>query len=126
MSIGERPSCYGHEQRKARKAHKCCECAGIIQAGETYHYHHGIWDGEASDYKVCLDCEALKSECDSDSHPDECTAFGELSDTVAGCLRGEPEFFVRFMEIKRKRGATIPAWMAELADDYATDKETAK
>jgi|694.fasta_scaffold38965_5 hypothetical protein len=124
MSIDAMPGCYGHEQRKARKTHKCCECDGIIQVGEPYHYHHGIWDGEASDFKVCLDCEVLRHEYDADSHPDECTAFGELSETVAGCGAHEKELFVRFVEIKRKRGASVSDWMAEDAVAYATKGPT--
>jgi hypothetical protein len=27
-----------------------------------------------------------------------------------------PELFVRFVEIKRRRGATVPTWMATRAD----------
>jgi hypothetical protein len=42
----EIPSCYGHEERTARKAHKCCECHGTIQVGEKYHFHHNDdWRG---------------------------------------------------------------------------------
>ena len=110
----EMPSCYGHEERKARRAHKCCECHGAIQPGEKYHYHHGVWDGEASDYKVCADCEALRTECDRDARHDECTPFEGLHDSVEGI--GDPVLFVRFVEIKRRRGATVPQWMAARAD----------
>jgi len=110
----EMPSCYGHEERKARKAHKCCECHGTIQPGEKYHYHHGVWDCEASDYKVCADCEALRAECDRDALHDECTPFEGLHDSVEGI--GEPALFARFVEIKRRRGATVPQWMATRAD----------
>lgn len=41
----EMPAVFGQEQRKARKEHKCCECAGLIKPGETYTYSHGVWDG---------------------------------------------------------------------------------
>ena len=117
----EYPSCYGHEQRKARKAHTCCECHGAIQPGETYHYHHGVWDHEASDFKVCIDCEALRDEYDSDSHPEDCTPFGELTETVIGCGMHEKALFVRFVEIKRKRGAHVPDWIAADAAKYAAE-----
>jgi hypothetical protein len=114
----EMPSCYGHEERKARKAHICCECNGTIQTGETYHYHHGVWDGEASDYKVCSDCEALRVECDRAARYDECTPFEGLHDAVEGI--GNPKLFTHFVEIKRRRGATVPQWMATLADTANT------
>lgn len=110
----EMPSCYGHEERKARKSHKCCECHGTIQPGEKYHYHHGVWDGDAMSFKVCMDCEALRAECDRGARYDECTPFEGLHDSVEGI--GEPELFARFVEIKRRRGATVPQWMATRAD----------
>ena len=116
----EMPSCYGHEERNARKAHKCCECLGTIPPGEKYHYHHGVWDGDASDYKVCADCEALKDECDRNARHDERTPFGELSESVDGMWPNAPELFVRFVEIKRRRGATVSQWMATRADTANT------
>ena len=109
----EMPSCYGHKERKARKAHKCCECRGTILPDEKYHYHHGIWDGSALDYKVCVDCEALRSECDRDARYDERTPFEGLIDSVQ---QVSAELFMRFVEIKRRRGATVPQWMATRAD----------
>ena len=112
----EMPSCYGHDERKARKAHKCCECHGTIQPGEKYHFHHGVWDGEASDFKVCADCEALRAECDRDVRHDERTSFEGLHDSVDGMWPNAPELFVQFVEIKRRRGATVPTWMATRAD----------
>lgn len=110
----EMPSCYVREERKARMSHKCCECDGTIKPGEKYHYHHGIWDGKASSFKVCMDCAALRAECDRECRHDDCTPFEGLHDTVEGI--GEPELFARFVEIKRRRGATVPLWMATRAD----------
>jgi hypothetical protein len=108
------PSCYGHKERKARKAHKCCECLGTIQSGETYHYHHGVWDGVAGDHKVCMDCEALRGECDHDAkHDDECTPFEYLYESVDAKWSDAPELFRKFIEIKQKRGGIIPKWMAD-------------
>lgn len=97
----EMPSCYGHEKRKARKNHKCCECHGTIMSGEEYHYHHGVWAGCALGYKVCIDCEALRAECDHDVSYDEGTPFEGLSDAVIE----DTDLFTRFVEIKRKRGS---------------------
>ena len=101
----EMPSCYGNEERKARKAHKCCECHGTIQPGEKYHFHHGVWDGEAHDYKVCVDCEALRAECDLDREPEECTPFERLSEAVSAMRSHAPELYERYVKIGRRRGA---------------------
>jgi hypothetical protein len=102
----ELPSCYGHEQRKARKDHLCCECCGTISKGEVYHFHHGVWDGRAASYKVCVDCEALKEEVDKNvKYDDERTPFERLSETVK-----EP-LIERYMAIRWKRGAPIAPWL---------------
>jgi hypothetical protein len=96
----------------------CCECHGTIRQGETYHYHHGVWDGEARGYKVCSDCETLREECDRDARHDELTPFEGLVNSVDGMWPNAPELFVRFVEIKRRRGATVPQWMETRADNY--------
>lgn len=75
MCDSEIPSAYGCEWRKARKQHKCCECLGVIGKSEHYHYHHGVWDGQGSSFKVCADCEALRKEMDKNSRWDEVTPF---------------------------------------------------
>lgn len=109
----EIPSCYGHEERKARKAHTCCECRGTINPGEKYHYHHGVWGDEARDYKVCSDCDRLRADCDRGAWPDELTPFGHLHDSVEGARGDSPDLLARFVEIKRRRGATVPQWMVK-------------
>lgn len=53
------PSVFDEKTVKAKKVHKCSECRGAIQAGETYLKTWGIWDGEASTFKRCPDCSAL-------------------------------------------------------------------
>jgi hypothetical protein len=111
LMICETPDCYGRKERKARKAHRCCECHGTIQPGEKYHYHHGVWDGEAKGFKVCIDCDALRAECDRDARYDECTPFEGLYEAMDG--HRIKELTVRFAEILRKRGATVPKWMEE-------------
>jgi len=55
------PDAYEHSERKARKQHRCCECHGTISTGEHYHYHSGIWNGQPASYKVCRDCDELRS-----------------------------------------------------------------
>ena len=97
---------YGHKLRKARKEHKCCECHGKINKGEQYHYHHGIFDGETCDYKVCLDCELLRAECDKDiKYPEEMTHFEGLVDVVVSIKRELPELFNSLVSIMEKRNS---------------------
>ena len=78
--MGELSSCYSLKKRKARKQHKCCECKGVIQAGEVYNLHSGIWNCEPASFKVCADCEELRdrirSECDLS--PDEAPALSNM------------------------------------------------
>ena len=110
----ELAACYGMEKRKARVVHQCCECRGKIAVGEVYNYHHGVWDGFGKEFKVCVDCDALRVECDRDAkHDDERTPFEGLHDAADGMWHGRPELFVRFVLIKAKRGAYVPRWMAE-------------
>ena len=104
MSDCEPPACYRYVLRTARRPHVCCECGGRIEAGEQYHYHSGVWDGEASDHKVCLDCEALRKVCDEDAMHDEQTGLGELAETVCAVKRDRPEIAEQFAAIRRKRG----------------------
>lgn len=110
--MNEMPSVYICDTPKARKDHVCWECVGTIKAGEKYHKHHGIWQGEAATYKVCLDCDQLRSDMDDGAHPEESTAFGYLSENVMENDH-DATFFFRYMAIKRKRGAVIKAWMIE-------------
>lgn len=120
---------YECDKRKARKEHKCCECRGVIQVGETYNYHHGIWPDGPEQYKTCLECEALRTELDKDiPYDDERTAFGNLYESVFEV--GTLEIISRFLNIRRKRGAKIEVWMickeAMLEAIKATEKEKTK
>ena len=103
----EMPSAYGHDIRKARKQHKCCECFGAIPTGEYYHYHHGVWDGRGASFKVCCDCELLRKEMDKDSRWDEKTPFGYIGECLLNSIQGSASLICQFVGIKRKRGAEI-------------------
>ena len=120
----ELPSCYGHEQRKARVEHLCCECYGTISKGEVYHFHHGVWDGRAASYKVCVDCEELREECDKDvKYDDERTPFEGLSETVEGKSGDVRGLLGRYAAIKTKRGATVAPWMLERIEKEKKDEK---
>jgi len=55
----EMPAVYDARTIKARKAHKCSECAGVIKPGETYKMISGLWDGRWDNYKQCADCQVI-------------------------------------------------------------------
>ena len=59
------PSLFHEQWRTARQAHKCCECGGAINPGETYQYVTGIWDGEWHAYKTCERCVDLRNALES-------------------------------------------------------------
>ncbi|MCW9309494.1 hypothetical protein N5I72_04325 [Klebsiella variicola] len=41
---------------KARKLHRCCECYGAINPGDTYEKVFVVQDGDASNFKTCQKC----------------------------------------------------------------------
>jgi hypothetical protein len=98
----ELPVCIAEAKPKARKRHKCCECGGLIMEGEQYIRVSGIWDGEPERYKVCVDCDALRTEADRNVRdPEESTAFGYLAETLSEM--NDKELSKRFAEVKAKR-----------------------
>ena len=82
--MSDYPDAYVHAVVKARKTHRCYECRGDIKAGEQYHRHSGIWEGEPGRFKVCADCEALRSEVDADNEggAEDQVYFGELLEHI--------------------------------------------
>lgn len=55
------PDCFKEKVVTARKKHRCDECYKDILPGEKYEYVTGIWDGEPSTYKTCLDCKSIRN-----------------------------------------------------------------
>lgn len=51
---------YAEAMRRARKAHKCCECGDPIAAGDLYHYASGNSDGDFFTAKTCASCEEIR------------------------------------------------------------------
>lgn len=45
---------------KARKTHKCVECGETIKKGDRYEYTSGLWDGDFSVYKTCMNCLSIR------------------------------------------------------------------
>ena len=111
----ELPTVYSCDRPKARKEHICFECHGIISIGETYHNHHGIWDGEGRTYKVCNDCETLREELTKryDLDGEDVIAFGELYEMVFDGNERTVDDLERYLAIKEKRKAETLRWMIE-------------
>ena len=61
--------------RKARKAHTCYECKGLIPVGGKYHMYTGLHEGEWYSYKICIPCEFRRHEV---AFEGEYPPFGEL------------------------------------------------
>jgi hypothetical protein len=101
---GERPECMVVKTRKARREHRCCECHGVIRAGEDYNFVSGIWDGEAMDFKRCPTCAALASEA-ADS---EGFVFENLIEELEGASMDQAR---RYIENARARGGVVPNWL---------------
>jgi hypothetical protein len=101
---------YGMEVRKARKQHKCCECRGTINAGEQYHYHHGVADGRGVGYKVCPDCQAMRVEIEKNTaHYDDLLPFEGLFESAVE----DEKLAKRMAATMAKRGAKVPEWLAK-------------
>lgn len=95
---------------KARKPHRCDECYGTIQPGETYRKCTGVFDGAGFTHKMCNDCDALIKEMNEGKDFEDTVSFGDLLEFASE--EGD-EYLRRFADIKRKRGVEIPRWMEQ-------------
>lgn len=80
-----KPEAFVVKKRKARKEHICCECHRVIPVGCEYIYYSGIWDGQPSSYKHCVECHdiamAVDEYCRAENEPEEFyPAFTELAE----------------------------------------------
>lgn len=82
ISIDNGPEVMTEEIRKARKAHRCCECGGKIAPSDTYEYVKGLWDGDWSEFKTCEKCADLRSSLMEVS----CPGYGDLAETYIDWL----------------------------------------
>ena len=100
------PDCYTDQFRVSRKTHRCCECNGIIFYKEKYHFFSGIYSGDASTYKTCMNCyeirEAISKECAYDESP----LFGELFEWVYQSSIGY-NYFEKFVDNMDRRGVKV-------------------
>lgn len=102
----ELPHFFSLEKRKAKKEHTCCECLGTIYVGEKYIKIWGVWDDPLS-FKICLDCDELRSEVDKEeTDPEFMTPFEGLWESVFESR--DKGLIKRFFDIMIKRKAVIP------------------
>jgi RNase P subunit RPR2 len=71
------PSFYHQEIRKARKAHKCDECTGMIAPGEKYEHVRGKWEGYVDTFNTCEACVDIRTWV-KNSVPCLCWAHGNM------------------------------------------------
>jgi hypothetical protein len=87
---GQLPTVFQEDERTARKAHECCECAEIIPAGSVYRYSHGVWDGEGRNYKTCARCAKVRDLAHRRiKEADEGPFFGGLALFIGDVYEGE-------------------------------------
>ncbi|MCR0981824.1 hypothetical protein [Roseomonas populi] len=60
IDIGERADASISHARKARKAHRCCECFRRIAAGEHYHVEKILFDGRWDTFRTCSQCRVAQ------------------------------------------------------------------
>ncbi len=61
MCYCDPPQAFNQYERRAKSAHLCCECGGVIDAGNRYQYTSGVWDGQGASFKTCLRCVGVRS-----------------------------------------------------------------
>jgi uncharacterized Fe-S center protein len=79
------PEFHSARRVKARKNHKCYECAGIIEVGEVYEYSFGKWEGDTIQNKTCIRCLNIRDWMKINV-PCFCWAYGGLHESVAECI----------------------------------------
>ncbi len=120
----EMPEFYSNYSPTARKEHKCCECRGVIQAGEKYDYFSGKWDGEMSVFKTCSDCKLLRGAVLDLQDACDCIAFGSLYEEIFE--DDNLQLMKEFIAVKEKRGAKIHDWMIEAVNQLEPAAQSEK
>lgn len=107
----DQPEFCGTRTVKARKAHRCYECRGPIEAGEEYEYTFGKWEGDIGTFKTCMLCAELRQWARI-SVPCFCWYYGDLHENVRDLVSevrpDVPAGFVfewgrRMIKIERRR-----------------------
>lgn len=109
------PSVHRTEVRAARKPWRCLCCGVAIQAGERHRYLFSVHDGDATEERSCLACDA-SNQAFSDAHgvwlyPSALQEF--LSECVVEEDRKSPWRSPLAGILRRKRAAQRAAKMLE-------------
>ena len=124
MSWYEMPKCFTHKQPKARRTHKCCECGGKIQVGETYHRMSGVW-GEPETYKVCNECEQLRADVEKDMNgTGDSTGYGCLWESVDESR--DLGFIKRYASNQAARGVAVSKHVIGYIEELENERKEAK
>lgn len=73
------PSFYRATVSKARKEHRCGECARRIKPGERYEAVAAVWEGEFGTAKTCSHCLDIRTFV-KNSVPCYCWAHGNIEE----------------------------------------------
>lgn len=79
------PAFYSKQQRKARKSHRCEECAGHIHPGERYEYVSGKWDVHIGSFITCQHCHDIRQWV-KNNVPCFCWAHGNLREDAENAV----------------------------------------
>lgn len=74
------------ETRRARKMHRCSECAHAISPGETYRHIRGKWDGMMYTFRQCPRCLDLIAYVEAHI-PCFCWAYASMIDDAVETIR---------------------------------------
>lgn len=97
-------------ERKARKAHRCSDCGGTIQAGATYTYCSWVQEGDVHEFHGCASCRLVREVVRLRTITTECSngaivllGYGCLEDALAEAFSADDR-----VEIFREAG--VPLW----------------
>ncbi len=107
----DQPAFFNQAVVKARKPHRCHECHGPINPGDSYKRSSGKWDGRVDTYAECALCMELRQWAEISVTCFCCNIFGELHETVREMVddikRDVPGFMFewgrRIIKIERRR-----------------------
>lgn len=100
--------------KKARKPHRCEECGGRINIGESYQRIDGKWDGDMASLCTCKDCIEIENWARI-SAPCFCTITGELHERVREMVQDVAphvpgfvfEWGRRMVKVRRRQRASV-------------------
>lgn len=84
-------SVWREHEVKARKAHGCDCCGGMVAAGKRYWRHFSLLDGYVTSEKLCSDCYAARAEFTA-AH-DQIPQPGNFAELLRECFLEESRQF---------------------------------